>query len=210
MATVLLVRHGETAWNRERRLQGWAPVGLSELGRRQARALGAALAASHDVDGIVASDLRRTRETADLVAEAVDAPVRPDPGWRERDFGVLQGVTYDAFDAEHGAYSLAVSGEAAVDARPEGGESLADLRERVLGAWDLLVADLGGDETRVVVTHGGPLYLLCGHLTGRGVVEAVLDHHQANCAVNEVRVDGDGAVLVRENDDAAVTARLDD
>ena len=210
MATVLLARHGETAWNRERRLQGWAPVGLSPRGRDQARALGAALADRYVVDAVESSDLRRARETADLVAAAVDAPVRDEPGWRERDFGVLQGVTYEAFDAEHGRYSLARAGEAAVDRRPEGGESLADLRERVLDAWRRLLDDLGDDETRLVVTHGGPLYLVCGHLADRDVVEAVLDHRQANCALNEVRVEDGEIALVRENDREVLAERPDE
>lgn len=210
MVTVLLVRHGETPWNRERRLQGWAPVGLSDRGRDQARALGAALAARHDVDAIDASDLRRARETADLVAEAVGVPVREEAGWRERDFGVLQGMTYEAFESEHGEYSLTRAGEAAVDRRPERGESLADLRERVLDAWSRLTVGLGEDETRLVVTHGGPLYLLLGHLTGRGVVEAVIDHQQSNCALNEVRIEAGKATIVRENDDGIWSAGSDD
>lgn len=210
MGTVLLVRHGETAWNRERRLQGWAPVGLSDRGHRQAEALGAALAESYAVDAIDTSDLRRARETADVVAEAVGAPVRDEPAWRERNFGVLQGVTYDVFDEEHGSYSLAVAGEAAVEAPPEGGESLLDLRERVLDAWSALLADLGGEETRLVVTHGGPLYLVLGQLTDRAVLEAVLDHHQANCAVNEVHVEAGSPTLLRENDTDVWSARLED
>lgn len=210
MATVLLVRHGETLWNRERRLQGWAPVGLSERGRDQARALGAALADRYVVDAIDTSDLRRSRETATIVAEAVGARVREEPGWRERDFGVLQGVTYDAFAGEHGQYSLADAGEAAISRRPERGESLADLRERVVDTWSRLLADLGDDETRLVVAHGGPLYLVLGHLEGRGVLEAVLDHQQSNCTLNEVRVEAGEPTLVRENDADVWKGRVDD
>lgn len=210
MATVLLVRHGETLWNRERRLQGWAPVGLSERGRAQARALGAALADRYVVDSIDTSDLRRSRETATIVAEAVGARVREEPGWRERDFGVLQGVTYEAFEGEHSQYSLADAGEAAISRRPERGESLADLRGRVVDTWSRLLADLGDDETRLVVTHGGPLYLVLGHLEGRGVLEAVLDHQQSNCTLNEVRVEAGGPTLVRENDADVWKGRVDD
>lgn len=65
--TVLLVHHGETTWNRERRVQGWAPTGLTERGEEQARAAGRAIAAEHAVDRIVTSDLRRTAETARLL-----------------------------------------------------------------------------------------------------------------------------------------------
>lgn len=202
MTTVLLVRHGETAWNRDRRLQGWAPVPLSERGREQARALGAALADRYRVDALTASDLPRARETAALLAERLDVAVVEDDGWRERDFGVLQGLTYEAFDERHPEYSLSRDDGAAVDARPEGGESLADLRERVLDAWDRLLDAAGPDETHLVVTHGGPIYLVLGHLLDRPVVESVLDASQANCAVNEVRIDGEAIEVVRENDSA--------
>lgn len=200
MTRVLLVRHGETDWNVERRLQGWAPVPLSATGRAQARQLGASLADRYDVDRLVASDLPRARQTAALVAESLGVDVEADDGWRERHFGVLQGVTYEAFDERYPEYSLAQVGAAAIDARPEGGESLADLRDRALDAWDRVVATAGPDETQLVVSHGGPLYLVLGHLRDRPVLESVLDASQANCAVNEVRLEGDGVEVVREND----------
>lgn len=202
MTRVLLVRHGETPWNRDGRLQGWAPVPLSDRGREQARAVGAALADRYDVDAVTASDLRRARETAELAAEPLGVTPAFDSDWRERHLGVLQGLTYQAIDERHPEYSLSQVGEAAVDARPDGGESLADLRKRVLDAWDRLLAGADPDETHVVVTHGGPLYLLLGRLTDRSVRESVLERRQANGAVNEVRA-VDGAVeVVRENETA--------
>lgn len=204
MTTVLLVRHGETAWNAERRLQGWAPVPLSERGREQARALADGLATRYDVDGVTASDLRRARETADLLADPLDLDVTADGGWRERDFGTLQGLTYAALDERHPEYSLSQVGEAAIDARPPGGESLADLRERALDAWDRLVAETGAEETHLVVAHGGPIYLVLGDLLGRSVIESVLGASQSNCAVNEVRVEGGDVEVVRENDTTLV------
>lgn len=202
MTTVLLVRHGETPWNRDRRLQGWAPVPLADRGREQARALGTVLTERYAVDTITTSDLARARETADLVADAVGGSVTEDPGWRERDFGVLQGLTFDALDERHRAYSLSHAGEAAVGRRPERGESLTDARERVLDAWDRTLSTSGPDETHLVVTHGGPIHLVLGHLLGRPVVESVLEADQDNCAVNEVRV-GDGPPeVVLENETA--------
>jgi probable phosphoglycerate mutase len=200
MTTVLLVRHGETAWNAERRLQGWAPVPLSERGRGQARTLAEGLVTRFDIDAVTASDLRRARQTAELLADPLGVDVTVDDGWRERDFGVLQGLSYDAFDERHPEYSLSQVGEAAIDARPDGGESLAELRDRALDAWDRVVATAGPDETHLVVTHGGPIYLVLGHLLDRSVIESVLESSQANCAVNEVRVDGSDVEVVREND----------
>lgn len=200
MTTVLLVRHGETAWNAARRRQGWAPVPLSDRGREQAESLAEGLAGRYDVDRLTASDLRRARENAELLAGGLGVEVTTDAGWRERDFGVLQGLTYEAFDERHPDFSLAQVGEAAVDARPEGGESLVDLRDRALDAWERLVSGTGGDETHLVVSHGGPIYLVLGRLLDRPFVESVLGSSQANCAINEVQVDGRDVEVVREND----------
>ncbi|WP_435334183.1 histidine phosphatase family protein [Haloarchaeobius sp. TZWWS8] len=199
--SVVLVRHGRTTWNHERRIQGWAPAPLDETGREQARRLGRHLETEFDVDRLVSSDLRRARETARLVNRELTVPVSFDADWRERDFGVLQGLSYEALFAGYPEFDLGESGVAAARAVPEGGESLLATRERVLDAWERLVEDCDPGETVVVVTHGLPLYVLLGHLQGRDVVTAVTEHGQANCAVNEVRID-DGITVVREGDRA--------
>lgn len=198
MPTVLLVRHGETTWNRHRRVQGWAPSRLTDRGRRQAEAAGRAIAADFDVERIHASDLRRSRETAELMAGALDAPVELDAGWRERDFGAYQGLPYDRLFERFPALSVTRSGAEALEHRPEGGESYREMRERVFAAWDRVTDADGG--TRLVVTHGGPLYAVLGHLKGLDAVASITDVEVDNCAINEVRLDGSGAELVREND----------
>ena len=198
---VLLVRHGETAWNADRRVQGWAPAPLAERGREQASLAGRHLAGTYDIDRVVASDLRRTRETAALVREAgVDAELVFDRAWRERDFGVYQGLSYEALFETHPEFAVTESGRHALEAVPERGESLLDCRERVLDTFDRLVAD-AGDETVLIVTHGGPLYALLGHLKGIDYVESIAGESQGNCAVNELRGDPEeGFAIVREND----------
>ncbi|MFC7044222.1 histidine phosphatase family protein [Halobacteriaceae archaeon GCM10025711] len=198
MTRVVLVRHGETTWNREGRIQGWAPTGLTDRGAEQAAALADHLAAAYDVDHVRASDLRRTRETAAAIEEAVDAPVRFERAWRERNFGVLQGLAYGEVFGDP-TYGVEEGGVEAAKTVPENGESLFDLRERVLDAWTDLTAGAGDGETHVVVTHGGPLYVLLGHLKGLDVVASITEQSQANCAVNEVRV-ADDATVVRENE----------
>lgn len=190
MGTILLVRHGETAWNRDRRVQGWAGTALTDRGREQADALAAHLADARDVDRIEASDLRRARETARVIARRLDgAPVRFDRGWRERGFGVLEGLTYEALFDGHPEYALSAVGDPALEARPEGGESLLDARERVLSALDALAADLGREETALVVTHGGPVRLVVADLRGLDLVSAVTDLEVPNCSVTEVGVE---------------------
>ncbi|MFB6101646.1 MAG: histidine phosphatase family protein [Haloplanus sp.] len=199
MTTVLLARHGETTWNRDGRLQGWAPTPLTDRGHDQARALAAAVAADYDVDHLLASDLRRARQTASYLADSVGCEPTFESAWRERDFGRYQGLPREAVFEEHDRLSLDRAGRAAVDARPESGESLRDLNERVLARWERVCAESAPDETIAVVCHGGPLYLLMGALADRDIVSAVVDGEQHNCALNEVRVTGEAATIVAEN-----------
>lgn len=199
-ATVLLVRHGETAWNRERRVQGWAPSGLTERGEEQARAAGRAIGNGYSVDRIVASDLRRTTETARLLRRAggIDADVEFDSGWRERDFGRLQGLTYEELFEGFPEFALGEVGIAAARAVPEGGEGLLEMRERVFKAWDRLLD--AAEETVVVVTHGGSLYVILGHLKGLDLVSAILGADYRNGAITELERRADGIEIRRGND----------
>lgn len=198
MARVLLVRHGETAWNRERRIQGWAPTNLTDRGRDQAATLADALEHAYEITRIHASDLPRTQETAGILTPALDAPLTLDPRWRERDFGFCQGLPYDDFTDTFPDLSLAAAGEPAVRTTPESGESLQATRDRVLAAWHDLTDTTTPDETVLVVTHGGPICLLLGHLDNRPIVQSFLDYRQDNCAINEVTLDNPPRI-VREN-----------
>jgi probable phosphoglycerate mutase len=200
MAQVVLVRHGETQWNRERRVQGWAPVALTDRGHQQAERLAAALAERYDVDRLICSDLRRTLETARPIGRAIDCELTPDRRWRERNFGVLQGLGYGELFLGHPEFTLSEVGYTAAEARPEGGESLVDQRERVLSAFAALREELDDDETAVVVTHGGPLYLVLGWVHGLDIEATILEQEQGNCAINELVVDGEGVDVVIEND----------
>lgn len=189
MTTVLLVRHGETTWNRDRRVQGIAPAPLTDRGRTQAAAVGRALAEEFDVDRLVSSDLRRAKETTRIVNRHLGSiPITFDRGWRERSVGVLQGLTYDDFFEGYPEYAVTQSGYAAVTERPEGGESLLDLRGRVLDAWVRLV-ESAGPETVCVVTHGGPIRFVRGELDGLNAVETITDLDVENCSITEIGVD---------------------
>lgn len=227
MTTVLLCRHGETAWNRERRVQGWAPTSLTDRGCEQAGALADHVAAEYDVDRVVASDLERAAETARVLGRTVGADPELDSAWRERDFGRLQGLSYADLFEGYPEYALGETGYAAAEAVPEGGESLLAMRERVLTAWEGLLAEAANgvdgvanrangepradrvegtdrandaDRTVAVVTHGGPLYAVTGRVKALDLVAATLDQEQGNCALNEVRVRDGDATLVAENE----------
>jgi len=205
MTRLVFVRHGETEWNRDRRVQGWAPVALTDHGYQQADQLARRLADEYAVDRLVSSDLRRTLETARPIGRAVGCEVQPDRRWRERNFCVLQGLGYGELFLGHPEFTLSEVGYTAAEARPEGGESLVDQRERVLAAFTELYDSLESDETVVVVTHGGPLYLVFGWAHGFDIRATILDQQQGNCAINELVVNGQqvdrhGIEIIVEND----------
>lgn len=188
--TIVLVRHGETDWNLAGRMQGWAPVALNETGRREARQLGAHLASIYDFDQVVASDLRRTRETATILGEA---GVDPDPtyteAWRERDLGVYQGFTREAIASDRPALDP-TSPDFSLEKRPDGGESVLDIRERVLDGWDQFLQADGHQET-LVVTHGGPITIMLAMLSGQDLATAIQTWTVENCSITAVRLDAE-------------------
>ena len=93
MTELLLVRHGETDWNRDRRFQGHADPPLNETGREQANALAEELA-GEEIELVYTSDLQRARETAQIVGARLGAGVVPLPALREIDVGEWQGLTW--------------------------------------------------------------------------------------------------------------------
>jgi probable phosphoglycerate mutase len=150
---LILVRHGESAWNAEGRLQGQADAPLSDLGREQARALVTPLAGLPPA-GLVTSDLSRAVDTAELSGHAGAAR---DPRWRERSMGEwtaeLEGdVPQDQLKAFRAGELL-----------PPGGESWTQLQDRVGQAVDELAARGGA---WLVFTHGGPVRAAVAHATG--------------------------------------------
>ena len=189
MATVLLVRHGETLWNRRERVQGWAPTRLTDRGREQAAALGAYLADEYGMDRLYSSDLARARETAERVGHAASLDVTTEAAWRERDFGHLQGLTKATLDDRHPRFRVSQVGRSAVEELPDSGERLLDMRDRVLTRWRRLVADVGTDHTVAVVAHGGPIHAILGDAKELDLVPTFRDQAQNNCGVNEFRVD---------------------
>jgi probable phosphoglycerate mutase len=203
MTRLVAVRHGETEWNRTRRMQGWAPTRLNETGRQQAAAAGQWLADEYGngFDAVYASDLDRTRETAERILEAVDADVDVsyEPHWRERDIGVYQGFEYGEVLERFPKFSLGEAAYEAAMAVPEGGESLRDVADRVTGRVGQVLEN-HGDETVLVVTHGGPLHIMLGYAKDLPLQEGLKRHHQDNCGVNEIVDEGDGLRVVRENE----------
>ncbi|HSP70967.1 MAG TPA: histidine phosphatase family protein [Gaiellaceae bacterium] len=160
MTTILLVRHGETDWNRERRWQGHADPPLNAAGRRQAEQL-AELLVADPPSAVYSSDLTRARETAEIVADRLSLPLFLDPRLREADVGEWSGLTAPQIEER---YPEGVARRLAGGTGWDHGETYEQLRERVLEALHEIAAANDGRAV-LIVTHGGPMgqvWLACG------------------------------------------------
>jgi 2,3-bisphosphoglycerate-dependent phosphoglycerate mutase len=167
LTEILLVRHGETDWNRDGRFQGWADPPLNERGREQARALARTLAGER-IDAVYASDLRRARETAEILAEPHGAPVVVDADLREIDVGSWSGLTRAEIE------------ERFPGADHHDGESREAHQARVVAAVERLARDHPGERI-LLVSHGGSLRALRRHSIGEPL------HPIENCGIFELR-----------------------
>lgn len=189
MKHLVLIRHGESEWNRTRRIQGQSGTGLSDLGRRQAARTAEWLASNHgDAAVLVTSDLERCVETAAYVEDALGRPARREEGLRERHFGDWTGELVDDVLEQHGdLFTRWRQGEDVVSTI--GGESSRALSERVLAVLEGIAADLAEHETAVLITHGGPVW----HGTHAWLElpeDGALLGGVANCSVTELVADG--------------------
>ena len=192
MRRLVLVRHGESIWNSEARIQGQACAGLSDIGHQQAAALGPALAAAHPAARLVVSDLQRCRETiAPLVAQVGREP-EIDPALRERTFGSWEGRLRSEVavtDAER--WERFRSGEDVI--REIGGESSEQLADRVEPVFRALLETTEEGGVTVAVTHGGPVWQGTHRLLGlTPPMLAGVD----NTSVTELLLLDDGRILL--------------
>jgi len=159
--TVVLVRHGVTPHTVEKRFSGGlasANPGLSDEGRAQIRAVADWLRPlAGRVDAVVASPVRRTLESAEILAESLGRPVEVEPGFAEMEFGVWDGLTFAEVAEKYPAEMTAWLG--AVDVAPEGGESFQVVQQRVLDGLARLRGQHTG-RTVVVVSHVTPIKVL--------------------------------------------------
>lgn len=161
---IVFWRHGRTDWNAAGRFQGQTDIPLNEEGHRQAQQAARRLA-SLAPSAIVASDLGRTRSTAEALAAVTGLPVRLDSGLRETNAGDWQGHTFDAIrgmDPE----GLRRWEEGDVHTRAGGAETRLDVAARVHRAVDRALAAVPADGTLVVVSHGGAIRVGLAHLLG--------------------------------------------
>jgi probable phosphoglycerate mutase len=164
---IIAVRHGETSWNVDARIQGQLDIQLNDTGRWQARRVGHALS-SEELAAIYSSDLGRAHETARAIGDASGIPVVAHPGLRERRFGMFEGKTFDEIRQTWPDHAQHWKTRIPEWEPPEGGESLLHLRERVTRTMSDLAMRHPGQQI-AVVAHGGVLDAIYRVATGQEV-----------------------------------------
>ena len=207
MTELIVIRHGETDWNRQHRFQGQIDVPLNALGLEQARRLGQRLAAEWvavplgaALHTLLVSDLQRARQTAQPLADALGRPALVQPLWREQGFGVLEGLDVPTIRQRHAGLWAQWLRHDADYALPQGGESNVAFHARVLQALGALPAAA----RVVVVTHGGVLDMLWRTVHGLSLTGA-RECEIPNTGINRLRW-ADGRLLI---DGWADVAHLD-
>ncbi|AVO41527.1 histidine phosphatase family protein [Simplicispira suum] len=179
---ILAIRHGETAWNVDTRIQGHRDIALNDTGRWQAAQVARALA-GEPIAAVYASDLLRAHATGAAIADAARAPLHAEPGLRERSFGELEGRTFAEIEAELPEQALRWR-KRDPDFAPEGGESLTLLQARIAGVTARLAAQHLGQQI-VLVAHGGVLDVLYRLSTGQAL-QAPRTWQLTNTAINRL------------------------
>ncbi|MBI3531832.1 MAG: histidine phosphatase family protein [Burkholderiales bacterium] len=201
---ILAIRHGETAWNVDTRIQGHLDIPLNERGRWQAQRLARALATRDSLQAIYSSDLSRAHETARAIAEATGAPLTTHAGLRERGFGLFEGKTYVEIEQTWPEESERWRKRDPHWAPLGGGESLLQTRERILRTLHELASRHPGEQI-VLVAHGGVMDQLYRAATGQDL-QAPRTWQLTNTAVNRLLWTPQGLSLVGWAD----TTHLDD
>ena len=158
-----VMRHGESIWNKENKFTGWTDVGLSENGEKEAIIAGEKLK-KINFDHIICSDLKRTKQTADLVIENKNIIFTISPEVKERDYGDLTGIVKSDLMKKYGETQIQIWRRSYYQ-RPPNGENLEDVKNRIGPFFDEFILPLLKDNKNVLlVSHGNALRALFVHL----------------------------------------------
>ena len=201
MGRVYIVRHGETEWNNQGRIQGHTDIYLSEKGREQARAVARRLA-EVPFDIAYSSNLSRTRETAQIILGERNIPLHPTPQLREYNKGVFEGLTVHEYSLRYPElYRASLVNDP--DFAPAGGETIRQTTAR-MAQFVAQLRERHLDDTVLIVGHGGSLRSLIVALLSFPL-EANWKFVMRNCALSIIYTYPDNAVLHLYND----TSHLD-
>jgi broad specificity phosphatase PhoE len=184
MGKFIMVRHGESEGNRERRFTESSDVGLTELGVRQAHEVARKIAQLFKPEIVVSSPFRRAWQTSEIIAAELNLGIETLDGLHERDLGCLKGHSYDDLR------TLVLRDPLYDPARgwswkPAGGESYEEVRERVMGAVNTLLRNYPQNEI-VIVSHGGVMLSVWAHIIGQWHGA----HLPPNCGIVLIEHDG--------------------
>jgi len=194
---VLAIRHGETAWNVDGRIQGQLDVPLNDMGRWQVHRLALAVS-DENISAIYSSDLLRAYETAQAVSRGCDRPIDTDPGLRERGFGIFEGLSYDEINLRWPELAERWR-KRDPEFAPEGGESLRQFAARGVATVSRLAA-LHPGETIAVVSHGGVMDCLY-RAASRIALDAPRSWQLGNASINRLLYTPQGFSLIGWSDD---------
>jgi probable phosphoglycerate mutase len=201
MLHLILVRHGETEWNAQRRYQGQTDVPLSGLGRQQAECVAERLV-GQTIDAVYASDLQRAWETAQIIAAKSSLQIVPEPRLRELKFGVLEGLTFDEAQERYPEMINAWLDD--FNRPPEGGETIERFNARVVSLLNDLKAK-HAEQSMLLVAHGGPLSEVLRVVLGLAR-EKRWYLEMENASLSEVLIAEDYVSLKRLNDTCHLAA----
>ncbi|OHC67070.1 MAG: hypothetical protein A3H93_11740 [Rhodocyclales bacterium RIFCSPLOWO2_02_FULL_63_24] len=201
-----LIRHGETDWNSEKRIQGQIDIGLNTAGESQARALRSALA-EHAFAAVYSSDLMRAWRTAHIATSGLGLAVSSAPTLRERHFGVLQGTTTREAGVQQ-PHALRHHQARTPDYDYETGESLIAFAARIMGELGALAARHAGQSV-LAFTHGGVLDVVYRAATGRAL-DVPRDFQLPNAACNWLEHSANGWRLISWADCRHLQRALDE
>jgi len=201
MLHLMLVRHGETEWNVQRRYQGQSDVPLSELGRRQAKRIAERLA-GQKIDAIYSSDLERAWETARVIAEEHGLDIFPEPRLRELKFGILEGLTFD--EAQERFPEMINAWLEDFTNTPKDGEAIDLFNARIIALLDDL-KKVHDEQTLLLVGHGGSLSEILRVVLGLSREKRWYLEMQ-NASLSEVSIAEDYVSLTRMNDTCHLAA----
>jgi probable phosphoglycerate mutase len=205
---ICLVRHGETTWNVDRRVQGQIDIPLNERGLLQAQATAQALLAER-IDTLYGSDLGRAWVTAGRIAVPRGQPVMPEPALRERHYGAFQGLTYaEARERHPEEFHRFEARDPAAQFPGGSGESLLQFDARIWGLVETLRTRHAG-HTLLLVTHGGVLDIVARRVRGLPLT-GTRDFDIANCALNWIAHDANGWRIERWGDQTHLDGALDE
>lgn len=204
---VLLVRHGETDWNLDARIQGHTDIPLNPTGRWQAERVAQAVDGD-DLQAIYSSDLLRAAQTAQAIARVAGLPVKFDRGLRERAFGAFEGRRFVDIEKSHPEEALRWKQRDPVFEPPGGGESLRQFVARVVDTADHLCRRHPGQHI-ALVAHGGVLDGLYRAAT-RIDLQAPRSWLLGNASINRLLHTDQGFVLLMWGDTAHLDAPLRD